>query len=141
MSFSILSVLTSSLANLKFLFLSICYILSFFSMNIPLLTTPSFRSPHVVVVWECKNSFFCIPNNTVGYFFYFFLHFFLILLIINKIKLHFFWKFRLWKHDFDPILPLFGMIGQTNFADFSKISAKTDFWTATKRGVFCVILL
>ena len=59
------------------------------SMNIPLLTTPSFRSPHVVVVWECKNSFFCIPRNTLAHFFLFFLHFFVILLCINKIKMHF----------------------------------------------------
>ena len=84
-----LSVLASSLANLKFL--SLEYLLHSFilSMNIPLLTTPSLRSSHIVVVWECKNRFFCIHYNTVAHFFLIFLYFLCMLLIVNKIKMHF----------------------------------------------------
>ena len=90
MSFIFLSVLASSLANLKFLFLSICYILPFFSMNIPLLTTPSLVPSRIVVVWDCKNRFFCIHSNTLANFFLLFLHFLYNTLITNEIKLHFF---------------------------------------------------
>ena len=120
--------------------LSICYIPSFFSMNISLLTTPSFRSPHVVVVWECKNSFFCIQHNTLAHFFLIFLHFFVILLCINKIKMHFFCFTPLFDPLFCPFLALSGHSGLENFADFREISAKIELSARTIRPNFCVIL-
>ena len=109
-------------------------------MNISLLTTPLFRSPHVVVVWECKNSFFCIPRNTLAHFFLFFLHFFVILLCINKIKMHFscFWPSR--DPVFGPFLALSGLHRRSNFADFLKISAKIEHSLRTIWRFFCVIL-
>ena len=109
-------------------------------MNIPLLTTPSFRSPHVVVVWECKNSFFCIPNTTPANFFLFFLHFFAISLYINKIKVHFSCFWPLGTPLFCLFLALFGSSRRRNFADFRKISAKIEFQQPPKLSNFGVII-
>ena len=64
-----LSVLASSLANLKFL--SLEYLLHSFilSMNNSLLTTPLSRPSHIVVVWDCKNRIFILHSTVVTYFF------------------------------------------------------------------------
>ena len=122
-----LSVLASSLANLKFL--SLEYLLHSFilSMNIPLLTTPSLRSPHIVVVWDCKNSIFPLHASHATHFFKLFLHFYVILLIFSEIKLHFYAFQTLKKAFFDPFRPLFGMSEGEDFADFRRSFAKIEF--------------
>ena len=84
-----LSVLASSLANLKFL--SLEYLLHSFilSMNNSLLTTPLSRPSHIVVVWDCKNRIFPLHTSHPTHFFSLFLHFSCNLLSISEIKFHF----------------------------------------------------
>ena len=109
-------------------------------MNIPLLTTPLFRSSHIVVVWDCKNRFFCIHCNTLAHFFLFFCIFYAILLCISEIKLHF-PRFSPPKNPFfAPFSPLSCSPEGEIFADFRKISAKIEFRQPSNRSNFGVII-
>ncbi len=135
-----LSVLASSLANLKFL--SLEYLLHSFilSMNIPLLTTPLSCPSRIVVVWDCKNRIFPLHTSHVAHFFKLFSHFYDNLLIFSEIKLHFYAFQTLKKAFFDPFRPLFGMSEGEDFADFRKFSAKIEFLPTPKYSKFDVIL-
>ena len=129
-----MSVLASSLANLKFLFLSICYILSFFQWTFtcwqPLLSC----RPVSLSFGVAKIVFFYYAHTMQRTFLKYFLNFYIILSIsiLYRYPCVFF-------RDFLHFLQVSAMNFIENFADFWKFSAKTEFWRLQKSGIFCVI--
>jgi hypothetical protein len=121
-----LSVLASSLANLKILTWVFATFFHSFNEHFPV-DNPSLRPSHIVVVWDCKNSIFPLHTSHPTHFFLFFCIFLVILLIISEIKLHFPWKSTPEKAVFGPFSPLPGTPAAEIFADFRSFAAKIEF--------------
>ena len=129
-----MSVLASSLANLKFLFLSICYILSFFQWTFPCWQPLLSCRPVSLSFGVAKIVFFHYAHTMQHTFLKFFLINYILLIISN-----------LWRYSsenfcvFSCFLAFFVMQILEIFADFWKFSAKIEFRRLLKSGIFCVI--
>ena len=134
MSFIFLSVLASSLANLKFLFLSICYILPFFQWTFPCWQPPRSCRPVSLSFGIAKIDFFHYMQHTQQTFFLFFLHFLCNILITNEIKLHFYWQRASFLVVFLGFLASFGVMCWGNFADFWHFAVKIEFLIVRRRA-------
>ena len=135
MSFSFfMSVLASSLANLKFLFLSICYIPSFFQWTFtcwqPLLSC----RPVSLSFGVAKIVFFYYAHTMQRTFLKYFLNFYIILSISILYR-----YLSVFFRDFLHFLQVSAMNFIENFADLWKFSAKIELWRLGKSHVFCVI--
>ena len=100
---------------------------SILSMNISLLTTPSLVPSRIVVVWDCKNRFFCIHSNTLANFFLLFLHFLCNILITNEIKLHFSRFLTLFWPEKTSFLAFFSSPARKISQIFGKFLPKSNF--------------
>ena len=121
MSFIFLSVLASSLANLKIPNLSICYILPFFQWTFPC-WQPLSLCPSLSLSFGVAKIVFFLYAHTMPHFF---LKFFFICIISLIVSVLFFRPdifFLVFPHFFRPSRPG----GLENFADFWKNHAKID---------------
>ena len=107
--------------------LSICYIPSFFSMNIPLLTTPSLVPSRIVVVWDCKNRIFPLHTSTLAHFFLLFLHFLCNYLYISEIKMRFSCFLTLFLPQKPVFLAFFNTLSRKISQIFGKFLPKPNF--------------